>query len=125
MCKYVSWSTSTLPGGLSNCTSDFKGVKETRVVSRTEQEYEPPYHYVLCPVSCFRHLIRVGNIARYEAGHNACTYPYNVDTSEPDKVVNLIDPEGLVNVENVCNLVSSAQVHTPAKQHSNESQRSV
>ena len=67
-------------------------LKEARVVSRTEQEYEPPYHYVLCLVSCFRDLRRVRDLAKYEAGHNACIYPYNVDTSEPDKVVNLIDP---------------------------------
>jgi len=83
----ITWGTVELYS-----TSDFQDLKEARVVSRTGHEYEPTYHYVLCLASCFRHLIRVRNITKYEAGHNACIYPYNVDTSEPDKVVNLIDP---------------------------------
>jgi hypothetical protein len=81
-------------GGLWNCT-----VHPTSKILRKLELYRVQgmntnhhYHYVLCLVSCFRHLIRVRNITKYEAGHNACIYPYNVDTSEPDKVVNLIDP---------------------------------
>jgi len=94
------------------------------VVSRTEQEYEPPYHYSLCLVSCFRHRIPARNIAKYEAGHNARITPTTWTHLNLTRSLTL-STRGLVNVENVSDLVSSAQVHTPAKQHSNESQSSV